>query len=183
MYGKELTLGDLETVAKKLKWCVPALMEAYVIGTGAVAAAHEKLPGSLRFSVDFDFVPKNLPILYYDSLMVDRFIGPESEFRDETKVYADYATPETVRCTPAGWLERTWVINVTDGLTLYCLSAHDVAYNKLYAGRPKDIVWVRELLKTEIITWESLNELHAGNPLATVDREKVERSMSAVRGQ
>lgn len=59
----------------------------------------------------------------------------------------------------------------------------DIAYNKLYAGRPKDIVWVRGLLGTGLITWERLEELHAGNPLDAADQEKVERSMAQVRAQ
>lgn len=116
MYGKELTLADLEKVARKLKWCVPALTDAYVIGSGAVAALHPELPGELRFSVDFDFVPQNLPILYFDSMLVDRFIGAESEFRDTELVYADYATPDTVRCTPPGWKERAHQIILPEGL-------------------------------------------------------------------
>ncbi|MCX6850642.1 MAG: hypothetical protein NTY98_17105 [Verrucomicrobia bacterium] len=148
MYGKELTLADLEKVARKLKWCVPALTDAYVIGSGAVAALHPELPGELRFSVDFDFVPQNLPILYFDSMLVDRFIGAESEFRDTELVYADYATPATVRCTPPGWKERAHQIILPEGLVLHVLAVCDAAYNPLYAGRPKDIVWVRGLLGT-----------------------------------
>ena len=183
MYGKELTLADLEKVARKLKWCVPALTDAYVIGSGAVAALHPELPGELRFSVDFDFVPQNLPILYFDSMLVDRFIGAESEFRDTELVYADYATPDTVRCTPPGWKERAHQVILPEGLVLHVLDVCDVAYNKLYAGRPKDIVWVRALLGTGIITWARLEELHAANPLAAADREKVERSMAQVRAQ
>lgn len=181
MYGKELSLADLEKMGRKLKWCVPALTDAYVIGSGAVAATHPELPGELRFSVDFDFVPKNLPILYFDSMLVDRFIGAESEYRDAELVYADYATPDTVKCTPAGWQERVHKVVLAEGLTLHCLDPHDVAYNKLYAGRPKDIVWIRGLLKTGLISWARLEELHAGNPLAAADREKVDRSIAKVK--
>jgi len=89
--------------------------------------------------------------------------------------------PDTVRCTPPGWLDRAIVIQLPEGLKLHCLSAHDVAYNKLYAGRPKDILWIRELLKTGIITWERLQELHETNPLAADDRAKVDRSIHLVK--
>ncbi len=183
MYGKELTLEDLEKLGRKLKWCVPALTDAYVIGSGAVSAMHPELPGALRLSVDFDFVPQNLPILYFDSMLVDRFIGAESEYRDAELIYADYATPDTVRCTPPGWRERVHKVILGEGLTLHCLDAHDVAYNKLYAGRPKDIVWIRGLLKTGIITWARLEELHASNPLAAADRQKVDTSIWKVRAE
>ena len=83
--------------------------------------------------------------------------------------------------TPPGWQQRVTTIQLTTGLRGHCLDPHDVAYNKLYAGRPKDIVWIRGLLKTGLITWARLEELHAGNPLAAVDREKVDQSIRKVK--
>jgi len=109
--------------------------------------------------------------------------GAESEYREQELIYADYATPGTLTCAPRGWHERASKVILPEGLTLHCLDPHDVAYNKLYAGRPKDIVWVRGLLKTGLITWARLEEMHAGNPLDAADREKVDRSIAQVRSE
>ena len=46
---------------------------------------------------------------------------------------------------------------------------------------PKDIAWVHGLLGTGIVTWDRLEELHAGNPIPHEERVKVEKSMAAVR--
>ena len=73
------------------------------------------------------------------------------------------------------------MIELAPGLMGHCLDAHDVAYNKLWAGRPKDIIWVHGLLGTGIITMMRLEQLHAGNLISNQERAKVEQSLRAVR--
>ena len=89
--------------------------------------------------------------------------------------------PDLLRCTPPGWQERVTIIDLAPGLRGHCLDPHDVAYNKLWAGRPKDIVWVHGLLGTGIITMARIEELHATYPIRDEDRAKVNRSLEAVR--
>ncbi len=56
-----------------------------------------------------------------------------------------------------------------------------MAYNKLWAGRPKDITWVKDLLATGIISLARLEELHQSNPIAKDEHDKVSRSLLAIR--
>ena len=83
-------------------------------------------------------------------------------------------------CKPPGWQQRVTILELASGLRGHFLEAHDIAYNKIWAGRPKDIVWVRGLLETGIIRLARLIELHEGNPIPEEDLAKVRRSLDQV---
>jgi hypothetical protein len=111
---------------------------------------------------------------------MERELGENSLFADEHRFFVDYVTPDLLRCTPPGWQERVRVIELVAGLAGHCLDPHDVAYNKLWAGRPKDILWVRGLIATGLISMERLKVMHNGNPIPLEDHQKVSRSMQQV---
>lgn len=178
---KELTLADLKLAGAILHRCVPDLTDAYVLGSGAVSAQHPTMDGRLRRSVDVDIAPVGRATLYFDSKFVEEYGGQESEFQAEHHFFIDYVSTDLLRCTPPGWQERVRIFDLAPGLRGHCLDPHDVAYNKLWAGRPKDIEWVHGLLGTRIITWERMEELHAGNPIPHEERAKVEKSMAGVK--
>lgn len=150
------------------------------MGSGGVAAIHSSLPACLRTSRDVDIVPIGIPVLYYDGQIIERELGEDSAFADENLFFVDYVTPALLRCTPPGWQQRVTIVELAPGLSGHFLDAHDIAYNKLWAGRPKDIVWVRGLLETGIIRLARLIELHEGNPIAEEDLTKVRRSLDQV---
>lgn len=178
---KELTSADFLKLGPQLRRFLPvAVKEIWIMGSGGVAAIHPEIPGKLRTSRDVDVVPIGVPVLYYDGQIIERELGEDSIFATENLFFVDYVTPELLRCTPPGWQERVTIIELAPGLRGHFLDAHDIAYNKLWAGRLKDIAWVRGLLATGIITLIRLRELHAGNPLADEDRAKVDRSLDAV---
>ena len=154
-----------------------------MIGSASVAVINPDVPAALRTSKDIDVIPVGTPVLYFDSTIMERELGEDSDFSSRHRFFVDYVSDSLLKWTPPGWQQRVTTLQLTEGLRGHCLDPHDVAYNKLYAGRPKDIVWVRGLLGTGIITWARLQELHAGNPLTAADREKVERSMAQVRAQ
>jgi hypothetical protein len=177
---RELTLADLQKAGVIIRRSVPDLAAVYVFGSGAVSAQNETLPADLRRSVDVDFSPIGKPVLYFDSKFVDQYGGPESDFFEENGFYIDYVIADLLRCTPPGWQQRVTIIELAPGLSGHFLDAHDIAYNKLWAGRPKDIVWVRGLLETGLIRLARLIELHEGNPIAEEELTKVRRSLEQV---
>lgn len=178
---RELTLDDLQRAGAVLRRCVPDLSAVYVLGSGAVSARFPDLDRHLRRSIDVDFSPIGRPALYFDSKFVDQQGGPDSDFFAENGFYLDYVTPELLRFSPPGWEKRVLIIELAPGLLGHCLDPHDVAYNKLWAGRPKDITWVHGLLGTGVITLERVEELHVGNTIPADESEKVARSLQAVR--
>jgi hypothetical protein len=178
---RELTLDDLKRAGTVLRLSVPDLAEVFVFGSGAVSALHQDLSAHLRRSIDVDFSPIGKPVLYFDSKFVDQYGGPESDFFAENGFYIDYVVQDLLRCTPPGWRERVTILELAPGLHGHFLDPHDIAYNKLWAGRAKDIQWVHGLLGTGVIRWERLLELHALNPIAVDEGTKVEHSLAAVK--
>lgn len=178
---KELTADDFEVLAPLLRRYLPvAVSEVWMFGSGAVALQHPDIPPELRTSRDVDLSPIGVPVLYIDGMIMERELGEESDFAADHMFFVDYVTADLLRCTPPGWQERCTIIELTAGLRGHCLDPHDIAYNKLWAGRPKDIRWVHGLLGTGIITRERLLELHRSNPIAEEERAKVDRSLAAV---
>ena len=181
---KELTAVDFLRLGPQLRRFLPvAVTEVWVMGSGGVAAIHPAIPAELRTSRDVDIVPIGIPVLYYDGKIIERELGEDSAFADENLFFVDYVTPSLLRCTPPGWQERVTILDLAPGLRGHFLDAHDIAYNKLWAGRPKDIAWVKGLLQTGIITLSRLQELHASNPIADEDQAKVCRSLDAVSAE
>ena len=178
---KELTLDDLKAAGAVFRRCVPDLGAVYVFGSCAVSAQFGNIAGHLRQSMDVDFSPIGRAVTYYDAKFVEQWAGQDSEFCEEHEFFIDYVAPDLLRCTPPGWQERVTILELAPGLAGHCLEAHDVAYNKLWAGRPKDIEWVGGLLETGIITWARMEGLHRGNVIPDEDRTKIEVSMAAVR--
>jgi hypothetical protein len=128
-----------------------------------------------------DFSPIGRPAFYFDSKLIDQQGGPDSDFFEVNGYYLDYLDPELLQYTPCGWEQRVTIIELAPGLSGHVLDPHDVAYNKLWAGRLKDIDWVHRLLNTGVIALERLEELHSGNPIDQPAREKVTRSLEAVK--
>jgi hypothetical protein len=54
---------------------------------------------------------------------------------------------------PKGWERRLVAVNNenTSGVTGYCLDAHDLAISKIIAQRPKDLEFLQELVRHDMI--------------------------------
>ena len=151
------------------------------MGSAGVAAVCSEIPAALRNSRDIDIVPIGVPKLYLDEMIIERELGEDSAFAEANLFFVDYVDPALLRCTPPGWRERVTILELAPGLHGHFLDPHDIAYNKLWAGRAKDIQWVHGLLGTGVIRWERLLELHALNPIAVDEGTKVEHSLAAVK--
>jgi hypothetical protein len=177
----ELTLDDLLRSGPRLRRFLPvAVKEVWVLGSAGVASLFPQIPASLRTSRDIDIAPIGVPRLYLDEKIIDRELGEDSAFAAENLFFVDYVTPDLLRCTPVGWQDRVTMIELAPGLSGHFLEAHDIAYNKLWAGREKDIKWVRGLLDVGVITMGRLRDLHVANPIPAEDRAKVDQSLAAV---
>jgi hypothetical protein len=178
----ELGLAKLLELGPLLRRFLPvAVKEVWVLGSAGVASLFPLLPPWLRTSRDVDVAPIGVPLLYLDGKIIERELGEDSAFAIENLFFVDYVTADLLRCTPPGWQDRVTIIELSPGLSGHFLDAHDIAYNKLWAGRPKDIAWVCGILDAGVISEARLEELHASNPIPDVERQKVEASLSAVR--
>lgn len=138
-----------------------------VIGSQSVLGSVPDAPDELLMSMEADMYPAEKPEL---ADIIDGSIGELSPFEKTFGYYAQGVGPETA-ILPAGWDVRTVEIHNrnTDGVTGMCLEPHDLAASKLADGREKDSVFVRAMLKHQII---SMNKLHDRISLLPVDEER-----------
>ncbi len=134
------------------------LREFVVIGSQAILAVMADAPRALRLSLELDLYPKDYP---ERSIEIDGAIGELSLFHQTDGIYAHGVAPNTARL-PAGWEERCerCSVAISDGtVNVYAPELHDLAFSKLAAGRPKDIDYVRELLRCDLIGRGKLKHL------------------------
>lgn len=119
--------------------------EFIVIGSQALLAEHPAAPEELLVSMEVDLYPRWHP---EDSIVIDGVIGEGSPFHDTFGYYAHGVGPETAKL-PDGWENRLVPIKNenTRGATAWCLETHDLAASKLLAGRPRDLEFVRGLIR------------------------------------
>jgi hypothetical protein len=117
-----------------------------VVGRGSLSASMPDAPAALRTTGDIDLFST------FDAALVDQWavadlrVGAGSEFFDEHGFYIERVGEWTLMDQPAGWQERAIKMNL-EGIDVLVLHPLDLAYNKLDAGRVKDIEFLAEGLR------------------------------------
>lgn len=164
--GKELFIEDL-------KLALRAAAVAYdrrrfvILGSAAILASHPDAPSFLRLSADIDMFPlRKLDTTDFQS--GDEQVGQASEFEVEHDFYIERLGDWTMLSQPEGWLERCIryrtevdVGGQREAVEGYCLRPLDLAYNKLEAGRDKDVNFVAGLITEGIISLSGLESFIA----------------------
>ncbi|MGJ8657467.1 MAG: DUF6036 family nucleotidyltransferase [Akkermansiaceae bacterium] len=159
-----------ELFEQDLKVALAAAASAYrrkrfvIVGSAAILATHPDAPSFLRLSADIDMFPiRKLDTTDFQS--GDEQVGQASAFEVEHEFYIERLGDWTMLSQPEGWFERCVKYSTpgevegekvtVDG---YCLLPLDLAYNKLEAGRDKDLNFVAGLLAEKIISLAELEE-------------------------
>ena len=123
--------------------------EIIIIGSQAILGQFPSAPVRLLMSMEADVYPKNNPKM---ADKVDGAIGEGSSFHKLHGYYAQ-GVGERTALLPKDWEARLVPVNNknTNGVTGYCLDVHDLAISKLIAHRPKDLEFVLELVRHEMI--------------------------------
>ena len=80
---------------------------------------------------------------------------------------------------PKNWEARLIVVNNenTNGVTGYCLEVHDLAISKLIAQRPKDLEFVQELVRHDMIQKKMmlhrLERTDLQKPILSITRTRI----------
>lgn len=156
--------ADLEHVLRAAG-AIAGAKELVVIGSQAVLAWSDCLPAELLVSNKADVYPRHAPQL---ADLIDGSIGELSPFHEAFGYYAHGVGPETA-ILPAHWESRLIAHHNenTGGVTGWCLHPEDLAMSRLAAGRPKDLEYVRTLLRHGIVRRQRLEELAAEPSLAS----------------
>lgn len=159
--GKELFEQDLK-VALKAAASAYSRKRFVVVGSAAILATYPDAPSFLRLSADIDMFPvRKLDTTEFQS--GDEQVGQASKFEVEHEFYIERLGDWTMLSQPDGWFERCVKYSVAgevdeEMVTIdgYCLRPLDLAYNKLEAGRDKDLNFVAGLLSEELLCIEEL---------------------------
>ena len=151
--------------------------EIIIIGSQAILGQFPDAPARLLMSMETDLFPKNKPGA---SDKIDGAIGEGSSFHELHGYYAQGVGPETA-VLPEGWQDRLVSIDNenTNGVTGLCLEVHDLAISKLVASRPKDLEFIHELIRCEMIEHKTLLKRLVNTDLSDAERSQIKSRIDA----
>ena len=118
-----------------------------LVGRGSLAASMPDSAESLRATIDIDLFPPWKPEQALPWAVADTKIGRYSVFQDQHGFYVERVGEWTLLNQPHGWEDRALKFEI-DGVHVVVIHPLDLAYNKLEAGRRKDIDFMREGLSS-----------------------------------
>lgn len=124
----------------------------YIVGTASLLAQHPELAegeGGVVTSQEVDAWPTSGNPKTADLLEA---IGEMSPFHEQFGIYVDPYSPSNA-ILPKGWETRTipFRSEQTKGATGYCLEKHDLTVAKMARGEPKDLKFIGELVKRNLL--------------------------------
>ena len=132
--------------------------EIVVIGSQAILGVGEHPPAALLESIEADLYPLGTPAR---AIEIDGVLGDGSDFHEQFGYYGHGVGPETP-IPPAGWEARlTKKIYPANELwkkpaVAWFLNADDLVLAKLAAGRPKDMAFATEAIRSNLVETENL---------------------------
>jgi len=131
--------------------------DVVIIGSQSLLGACPNAPPELLTSMEADLYPAADP---GKAELIDGCIGELSPFHETFGYFAHGVGPETATL-PAEWKSRlVRVENENTGGTIgWCLAPVDLAISKLLAGRPKDLEFVRQMLRMGIVSDQAIRAI------------------------
>lgn len=132
--------------------------EIVVIGSQAVIGAQQEPPAAMLESMDADIYPRGAPAR---AIEIDGALGEGSDFHEQFGYYGHGVGPETP-IPPAGWQERlTKRVYPATALwktpaVAWFLRIDDLVLAKLAAGRPKDLTFAADAIRSGLVDVENL---------------------------
>lgn len=154
--------------------------EVYVVGSQAILGASPNAHPDLRRSMEVAIAPRQHPEL---EALIEGSIGELSPFHQTFGFYVDGVMIDAI-VLPSGWQDRLVPVDNanTNGIRGLCLDPGDLAVSKLAAGRPKDLEFVRVLLRERLVTIETLTARAAQVDQITADQAStLRRGLDQVR--
>jgi len=156
--------------------------EWVVVGSQSILGQHPDAPEYFLRSMNADIYARFRPA---DSDKIEGVLGEESSFHCTFGYYVQGVGPET-SILPVGWESRLALIeepNNPSGYKAWCIDVHDLACAKLAANRPKDVDFVRELLRHGLINVEVVHERIQTLDLPAERIETIVQMMDRLAGE
>lgn len=128
-----------------------------VVGSQSILGSFPDAPPPLNVSMEADVSPLHAP---EKADLISGSIGEITQFQDTFGYYAHGLPPDSCPL-PRDWKERLVEIRNenTHGYAGLCLHPDDLAASKLAAGRPKDIEFVRGMLRHRMVESGRIRDL------------------------
>lgn len=142
--------------------------EFVIIGSQSLHGKYPDLADDMMMSFEVDLIAKNRP----GNTDFLNTIGLDSQFHEEFGYYADPVDEKTA-VLPRKWKERLVHLKLDAAdvdLKAYCLEPHDLVVAKLAAGRDKDKVFIRELLRHDLVKLDVIRQRLEQTPVAQAQR-------------
>ena len=140
--SRPLTLQDVRLAVRTAAESYGA-SQFTIVGRGSLAASMPDSAEKLRSTIDIDLFPPWDESKAVTWAVADTQIGRYSAFQEKNGFYVERVGEWTLMTQAAGWNERALHLEL-DGVEVLVLHPLDLAYNKLEAGREKDIAFMRE---------------------------------------
>ena len=152
--------------------------EIIVIGSQSILGQFPDAPVRLLVSMEMDVYPKNKPEL---ADKIDGAIGEGSSFHEQNGYYAQGVGPDTA-VLPTGWEDRLIIVNNenTNGVSGLCLEVHDLAISKFVAARSKDLEYIQELIRQQMIEKTTLTERLAETQLSEAEHAGIKTRIESL---
>ena len=152
--------------------------EIVIIGSQSILGQFPNAPMRLLVSMEADVYPNHKPEL---ADRVDGAIGEGSSFHELHGYYAQGVGPETA-VLPSGWSDRLIVVKNenTNGIAGLCLEVHDLAISKFVAGRSKDLEFIQELIRHEMVRKRIMLTRLAEAELQDAERSRINSKIEAM---
>jgi len=152
--------------------------EIIIIGSQSILGQFPDAPTRLLMSMAADIHPKKKPEM---ADAVDGAIGEGSLFHELHGYYAQGVGQKTATL-PRDWQSRLVTIKNenTNNISGLCLEVHDLAISKMIAQRPKDLEFVQELVRHDMIQKETMLKRLGATDLTESVRKGIAKRISAI---
>jgi hypothetical protein len=168
---KQITPGDLIKAAEAVAE-VTGQTHIFVVGMASTVFTIPTIQAPLTDDVDL-FTPDA------ESCALDEVIaalGEGSSFENRHGFYVERLGRWVLLTQPSGWMERAFVVPHPT-LTIRALHPLDLVYNKLEAGRKKDLEGVRRILKGGTIHLEDVEQFIEAADTPTESKQAIRRNL------
>lgn len=145
--------------------------EFVIIGSQSLHGKYPDMADDMMMSFEVDLVAKNRP----SNTDFLNTIGMDSQFHEEFGYYADPVNEKTA-VLPRKWKERLVHLKLDDveaDFKAYCLEPHDLVIAKLAAGRDKDKIFIRELLRHDLVKIDVITKRLEQTPVTLAQRQAM----------
>ncbi len=151
-----------------------------VVGRGSLAASMSGASAELRATMDVDLFPPWDESKAAVWAAADTRIGRRSAFRAEHGFYVERVGEWTLLSQPKGWEDRALRMRVDD-IEVAVLHPLDLAYNKLEAGREKDLAFMAEGLRSGAFVYAEVRRFIENAELDVDMRPMVLQALDAAK--